>query len=157
MGRMMKLGAVLFSFVLILAVGGCFAAVAGPNNPVKNSAATKADTTKTTAANSATSGTANQTKTGSMNKASAKNPKDVLAAAEQLNGTISFIGSSDREVTLTGADGTPYDFCVTPRTKIDFSGKKIGTSQLPNEEHKQASVQFVPTAKGNMAQHVNIS
>jgi hypothetical protein len=146
MHRTIKLAALVFSFLLMASVGGCFAAAVQKD---ANNAATK---------NSPNSNTATKAQnTEHMNKASAKRGSDVLAKPETLKGTISFIGSSDKEVTLTGADGTPYDFRVTSKTKVDLSGKRIETTQLPNEEHKEATVRFVPTANGNVAKNLNIS
>jgi hypothetical protein len=146
MYKITKLTALLFSFLLILSVG-CFAA-----------AAQKAATNDSATKNSSNNSTATQSqKAQHTKKASAKSPNDVLAAPETLTGTISFIGNSDKEVTVTGADGTPYDFYITPKTKVDLSGQKIGATQLPSAERKEATVRFVPTARGNMAQDLNIS
>jgi hypothetical protein len=154
-GKMRKLTksiALLFSFLLILAVGGCFAA-AGEQATSNNSGMKKSSN------NSAASQTQNAPKQNAedMNKTSNKSAAGVLAPAETLKGTISFIGNSDKEVTLTGADGTPYDFCITRRTMLDMSGKTIGSSQLANTEHKEATLRFVPTARGNMVKDLNIS
>jgi hypothetical protein len=87
---------------------------------------------------------------------SAKSMHDVLAPAENLSGTISFIGPSDKEVTLMGANGTPYDFRVTRTTRIDLAGRRISEMELANENHKQATVRFLTTCQGNLAQTLEI-
>lgn len=146
MQNIKNLTPLLFSFLLILSVG-CFSAEG--QKAATNKAAMNASTNHkvTTQSQNVQQSKMNNTKIAT----------DVLAPAETLRGTISFVGNSDKEVTLTGADGTPYDFCITPKTKVDASAKRLPINQLPSEEHKQATVRFVPTANGNMAQDFNIS
>lgn len=146
MQTIMKSGVFLLAVLLVLAVGGCFA-----------SAAASHDTSKKTTTTSSTQGKTVQTAKQAKKSPNSRKNNGVLASAEQMQGTISFIGNSDKEVTLIGNNGTPYDFLVTSRTKIDLSGKKIAANELPGEQHKPATIRFVPTARGNMAQGLNIS
>jgi hypothetical protein len=81
----------------------------------------------------------------------------VLAPAEELSGTIGFVGPSDKEVTLIGANGVPYDFQLSKATKVDFAGKEIRATELGQENHKQATIRFLPTVQGNLAKSVDIS
>jgi hypothetical protein len=90
-------------------------------------------------------------------KSAATNMNHVLASAEELSGRIAFIGPSGKEVTLMGANGIPYDFRLTSRSKIDVAGKKIGVDELAAENHKQATVRFLPTTRGNLAESLEIS
>jgi hypothetical protein len=100
---------------------------------------------------------ANKAATEMSKSSSAKSVHDVLASAEDLGGAISFIAPSDKEVTLMGANGTPYDFRITPTTKIDLAGRKINETELANENHKQATVHFLPTRQGNLAERLEIA
>jgi hypothetical protein len=93
----------------------------------------------------------------STKSSSAKSIHDVLAPTEDLSGTISFIGPSDKEVTLMGANGTPYDFQLTRTTRIELAGRRISETELANENHKQATVRFLPTGQGNVAQTLEIN
>jgi hypothetical protein len=106
------------------------------------------------AANSSNSKESANKATTEMSKKSspAKSMHDVLAPAEDLSGTISFIAPSGKEVTLIGANGTQYDFRVTRTTRIDLAGRRISETELANENHKQATVRFLPTSQGNLAQ-----
>jgi hypothetical protein len=100
----------------------------------------------------------NKTGTEMSTKSSAaKSEHDVLAPAEDLTGTISFVASSDKEVTLMSPNGTPYDFQVTRTTRIDLAGRRISEMELANENHKRATVRFLPTGQGNLAETLEIS
>jgi hypothetical protein len=136
----------LCSFVLLPAVGVSLAANASKKSSTKPTS--KMSTTNTTA----------QNKTAPpATKPSAKSPDHVLASAEQLSGTIGFVGPSDKEVTLIGANGVPYDFELNRTTKVDLAGKKIRATELAQEIHKEATIRFLPTAQGNLAKSVDIS
>jgi len=111
--------------------------------------ATTAKATTTTAKNT----TANHAKAEHAKKSAT----DVLAKSEDLSGKISTIGSSGKEVTLLGANGVPYDFDLTRKTNIEVGNHKIPASGLTTESHKQATVHFLPTARGNMAESIHIS
>jgi len=141
MRRFTRLMALFSSLVLIL-VGGPLAATASNAKTTTTKAVSKASAKKTM----------NETK-----QSSKKGTSDVLAPPEELNGTISFVGPSDKEVTVLGANGVPYDFDLTKRTRVDLSNQKIAANTLPNQNHKQATVRFVPTARGNVAESIQIT
>jgi hypothetical protein len=124
--------ALFSSFVLTLAVCS-FAATTSKESPIK--AATEM----------------------SANSSSVKSMHDVLAPAEDLSGTISFIAPSDNEVTVMGGNGTPYDFRVMRTTRIDVAGRRITETELAGEMHKQATVRFLPTSQGNVAESLEIA
>jgi hypothetical protein len=130
----------LCSFLLMPAVGVSLAA----NGASSNKSSTK-PSSKIAAAN------------GTGQKPSAKNKEHMLAAAEEISGTIGFVGPSDKEVTLIGANGIPYDFQLSRTTDVGLAGKKIRPTELAQESHKQATIRFLPTAQGNLAQSVDIS
>jgi len=137
----------LCSFVLMFAVGICLA-----------SPASGAKTTTTKTGNETTKSSPAIRKTENpKSKTTAKMRSDVLASAEDLSGTITVVDPSDKEVTLVGSNGVVYDFDLTRRTRVELSDKTIGANQLAAETHKQATVHFVPTSRGNMADSIQIS
>jgi hypothetical protein len=60
-------------------------------------------------------------------------------------------------VTLIGSNGVPYDFQLTRKTQVELSDKTIASKELAGESHKQATVHFVPTSHGNLAQTIRVS
>jgi hypothetical protein len=138
----------LLSFVLMFAVGICLA------SPIPGA---KANTTKTSTETTKNSPAISNGTAQSMSKATVKRKSDVLASAEDLSGTITVVDPSDKEVTLVGSNGVPYDFDLTRKTRVELSDKKIGANQLATETHKQATVHFVPTSHGNLADDIQIS
>ncbi|MFZ0276884.1 MAG: hypothetical protein WA254_06415 [Candidatus Sulfotelmatobacter sp.] len=148
MNKVSKLVSMLFTFLLMLAVGMCLAAAAP---------AAKDSTTKNTTTAIKTKPSASKTAVKSAAKSSAREMRHVLASAEDLSGTISMVDPTDKEVTLVGSNGVPYDFRVTTKTLVEMSTNKIRTSELASEDHKQATVHFVPMSNGNLAERIQIS
>jgi hypothetical protein len=138
----------LFSFVLMFAVGICLASPA---------AAAQATTTKINTETTKSSPAISKSTAQPMSKVIAKKRSDVLASAEDLSGTITVVDPSDKEITLVGSNGVPYDFDLTTKTRVELSDNTIGVNQLATETHKQATVHFVPTSHGNLADSIQIS
>jgi hypothetical protein len=148
MHRATRLVPLFLSFVLMLAVGLALAA-AVPGSK----ASTMKTVTKTAKSSAATSKSAAK----SMKKASAKKMSHVLASAEDLSGTITAVDPSVKEVTMVASNGVPYDFQLTRKTQVKLSNEKIGMNELASESHKQATVRFIPTSRGNLAESIQIS
>jgi hypothetical protein len=146
MHKVTRLVPPLLLFGLMFAVGISLAATA----PGSKDSTTKK--TKTTAMSSATTG-----KSTAKSMSSAKKLSHALASAEDLSGTITVVDPSDKEVTLVGSNGVPYDFQVTRKTLVELGDKNIGANELASESHKQATVHFVPTSRGNLAESIQIS
>lgn len=144
MHKVAKFMALLSSFVLSLAVCS-FAANSSNSKESANKAATVVSTKSSAAMGQTTA-----------KSSSDKSMHHVLAPAEDLSGTIGFIASSDKEVTLIGTNGTPYDFRVTPTTQIELVGRRVSEIQLAGEDHKMATVRFLPTSRGNLAERLEI-
>ncbi len=70
---------------------------------------------------------------------------------------ITIVDPSHKEVTLLGSNGVPYDFELSGKTRIELSNKKVGAKALASEIHKEATVHFVPTSRGNLAESIQIS
>ncbi|MGB8115861.1 MAG: hypothetical protein WCF22_18920 [Candidatus Sulfotelmatobacter sp.] len=132
--------------LLVLALAVCSFATASQNSN------NQASHSKTTANSAAANRSAKKAKTEHAKQSTAKN---VLAQPENLSGTISMI--SGKEVTLMGSNGVPYDFDLTGKTRIEASNQKLTPNELDREMHKQATVHFLPTAQGNMAETIQIS
>jgi hypothetical protein len=139
--------ALFASFVLTFGVAGSLAAATSRSK----------DSSKTVSKMSVKPSPAAHSTTEHMKTSSIRGMNHVLASAEELSGTIAFIGPSDKEVTLVGANGIPYDFQLTRKTKVELAGKKIGATEFTGENHKEATIRFLPTSRGNMAESVNIS
>jgi hypothetical protein len=148
----------LLSFVLMFAVGICLASQAPASKNTANKTTTTKTTTKTAKKSSATThkGTA-KTPAKSTIKTSTKETGHNLASAEDLSGTITSVDPSDKEVTVTGSNGVPYDFDLTHSTRVELSNKPIATTELASESHRQATIHFVPTSQGNMARSIQIT
>jgi hypothetical protein len=146
---MRQLTAILppLALTLMFAVGTC---IASPALERKTSA-TKTST-ETIHRSATRTSTAKSTSQAAANK---KNHR--LASAEDLSGAITAVDPSDKEVTLMGSNGVPYDFDLGKTTRVELSGNKIAASQLATETNKQATVHFVPTARGNLADSIQIS
>ena len=139
----------LLAFALMFAVGICLAAPVSAaqasttktaTHPAKTSAASKTATSKTAAG-----------------KSMAKKKTDALASPEDLTGTITSVDSTGNEITLIGSNGVPYDFDLTRKTHVEASNQKIAVRDLAGENHKQATVHFLPTSRGNLAESIQIS
>jgi hypothetical protein len=152
MRRITKLLPMLLALVLALAMGGV--SLAATNSATKNST-NKNPTTKTTQKHSAKSAQAEHMKK-SMKKTPAKK-SDVLASAENLSGTIAYVNPTSKELTLMGSNGVPYDFQWTGKTRVEMTNQKLAKNQLAKEDHKDASIRFVPTARGNVAENIQIT
>jgi len=138
----------LFTFLLTLAVSVSLAA------PAPGSKDSKEATTKATAK---TKPSASKRAEMSTAKSSARKTAHVLASAEDLSGTITVVDPTDKEVTLIGSNGIPYDFKLTKKTQLELSNSKIGMNELASESHKQATVHFVPRSDGNLAESIQIN
>lgn len=115
----------LCSFVLILATGISLAA--------------NAPSSKESSAKPASKLSSKSTKPQKKTEHQATRPSTknhVFASAEELGGTVGLVAPSDKEITLVGANGVPYDFHLSRTTKVECEGKKIKATELA-EENKQ--------------------
>lgn len=142
---MMRFTALVSSFALMFALSA-FATTSQSSQKT----ATKAESSAQTGATAK-----NATKTSTQHPK--KPATDVLAPAENISGTIAMIGRSGKEVTLIGSNGVPYDFDLTGKTKVEAANQRIAWNELSSETHKHATIHFLPTANGNMAETVQIS
>jgi ABC-type amino acid transport substrate-binding protein len=89
-------------------------------------------------------------------KAAVEKPKAELAKAETISGTLRMVAADKKIVVLTDSAGTPFDFKVTGATRIKVAGKKAKLDELASQTNKAASVKFLPTRSGNVAQSIEV-
>jgi hypothetical protein len=124
----------LFAFVLAFAVGVCAA---------KTSSSVPASKTAPQAMHQKA-------------KADHSQKSLVLAAPENLSGTIAAVYPSDNVISVVGTNGVSYDFRVTKKTQIERANQKVSLAELKNDLHDPASIHFVPQANGNRAETIQI-
>jgi hypothetical protein len=147
----------LFAFILTLAVGISLAAVSPETSSTTKNASTAMKAKPSANKAAMKSMTANKTEASKTQK---RQGSRALASAENLSGTITNVDRNDKEVTLLGPNGVPYDFHVTSKTLLELSNNKIRAnqmSQLSNENQKQATIRFVPMSNGNLAKNIQIT
>jgi len=89
--------------------------------------------------------------------AAAEKPKAAFAKAETISGTLQMVVAEKKIVVLADSAGTPFNFKVTGATRIKVAGKKAKLNDLASQTSKTASVKFLPTRSGNVAQTIEIS
>lgn len=77
--------------------------------------------------------------------------------AETLSGKIMTVDPSTGLVVVKTPDGVPFDFDITSHTRIDTSKGKVTLKDLQTDLNKGVSVKFVPEAKGDIAQSIQIN
>ncbi len=82
---------------------------------------------------------------------------DTLGPAETLSGKITLVDTAQKLLVVEGARGVTYSFVLRAGTRISSGGQKVKLDELPAHKGKQASVKFVPTRRGNLAQAVEIT
>lgn len=88
-------------------------------------------------------------------KKSAAQAGQKLGEAEELSGTIAAVDATAATVTIR-ANGTPYVFRVTKKTKITIHGSKGDLEGLAKQVSQNITVKFVPRSNGNFAEHVEV-
>jgi hypothetical protein len=88
--------------------------------------------------------------------AAPEKPKAELAKAETISGTLRMVAADKKIVILNDSAGTPFNFKVTGATRIKVAGKKAKLDELASQINKAASVKFLPTRSGNVAQSIEI-
>ncbi len=78
----------------------------------------------------------------------------VLGSAEDLSGTIRWVDPQDQRVTLAGPNGVLYDFVLSKTTQLELGDKTVKPDTLNSERQKHATVHFVPTRNGNLAEKI---
>ena len=66
------------------------------------------------------------------------------------------LDKEQRLIVLKEDGGVPFNFKVTPATKIEIGGRKAGFEDLETTTNAKISVTFVPMRQGNVARKVRI-
>ena len=90
-------------------------------------------------------------------EAAAEKPKAEFAKAETISGTLQMVVADKKILVLADSSGTPFNFKVTGATRIKVAGKKAKLDELASQTNKAASIKFLPTRSGNVAQTIEIS
>lgn len=80
-----------------------------------------------------------------------------LARVETVKGTIASVDMAKRLVVVKDSAGTPFDFKVTPATRIESSNHRLKMQDLNARTNASASVKFVPMRKGDLARSIEIT
>ncbi len=76
---------------------------------------------------------------------------------ETLSGTIMMTDPGQKLLIVQTKGGTPFDFEVTPATRIESNGQTLTFQDLANDTNKNISVRFVPERKGDVARSVHLT
>lgn len=76
---------------------------------------------------------------------------------ESLSGTVQMVVADQNLLVVSGPNGVPYDFKITPKTVI-VVGDKAGTIEtLSGAVGSRISVGFVPRRDGNFATRIEVA
>jgi ABC-type amino acid transport substrate-binding protein len=74
-----------------------------------------------------------------------------------VSGTLTAVDTNGKLLIVTDSDGVPFNFVVTPRTRIEVNGKKGNFDGLAGNSNQQVTVKFMDHLKGGlMAQSVQV-
>ena len=76
---------------------------------------------------------------------------------ETLSGTISIVGSKNKDIFVTSSDGIPYHFVVNKQTKIEIGGASASFEKLADKTGSQVAITFVARPQGNFAKSITVS
>src|SRR5450432_1145288 len=83
-------------------------------------------------------------------------PDQALGPAETIRGSLMALVKEQRLIVLKADGGVPYNFKVTPATKIEIGGKKAGFEDLGTIADANISVTFIPMRLGNVARKIQV-
>lgn len=80
-----------------------------------------------------------------------------LGPAETLSGTIMMVEVQKKLLIVKASSGVPYNFVVTPATRITAGKERLKLADLSARTDKAVTVRFVPTRQGNLARSVELA
>lgn len=84
-------------------------------------------------------------------------PAGALAPAQTLSGTIMMVDASKKILVVKGSGGVPYNFVLSPSTRITAGKERLKIADLASRTDKQVTVRFLPTRRGNLARSVEVT
>lgn len=77
---------------------------------------------------------------------------------QTLSGTLTMADTGQKILVVKDSDGTPFNFNVTNRTRIDVGGQKSSLDSLSDQTNKQVEVKYRDALnRGLIATSVNVS
>ncbi len=80
-----------------------------------------------------------------------------LGPAETLSGSIMMVQPEKKILIVKSAAGVPYNFLVTPTTRITAQNQRLKLADLASRQDQRVTVRFVPTRRGNIARSVELT
>lgn len=88
----------------------------------------------------------------------AKTMKHAASKAESLSGTMTMYDEKAKLIVVSGSNNVPFNFKVTPHTRIMVGGKRAKMSGLADQVNKQVTVKFRDMKKaGDIAESVEVT
>ena len=88
----------------------------------------------------------------------AKTAKHVASKAESLSGTMTMYDEKAKLIVVAGTNNVPFNFKITPHTRIMVGGKRAKAAGLADQVNKQVTVKFRDMKKaGNIAESVEVT
>lgn len=84
-------------------------------------------------------------------------PSAALGPAETLAGSIVMVHAEKKILVVRSAAGIPYNFIVTPTTRITAQNQRLKLADLASRLDQRVTVRFVPTRRGNIARSVEVT
>ncbi len=74
--------------------------------------------------------------------------------AEQISGTLSMVDINNNLLIVRDSSGTPFDFKITPSTRIDAGARREPLSQLSAND--PVSIRFIRESTGDVARSIDV-
>ena len=87
----------------------------------------------------------------------ANQPGRTLGKQETLTGSITAVDPQTKILTVTGSNGTPYEFRIAGNAKITIDGHLATLVDLTAHINGMASIEFVPTSTGNFVHSIELN
>jgi len=76
---------------------------------------------------------------------------------ESLSGELSMVDAAANLAVVISANGVPFNFQVTPKTRIELGRKEATLASLAGQIHKDVLVEFTPQRSGNVARSIKVA
>jgi hypothetical protein len=76
---------------------------------------------------------------------------------ETLSGKITMVDPALKLVVVQDSSGVPFDIKVSSSTRIKSANGMLNLSDLNSDLNRNASINFVPESRGDIAKTINVS
>jgi len=87
----------------------------------------------------------------------ASEPGRTLGKQETLTGSIGGVDPQTNTLTVTGSNGTPYEFKISHNSKITIDGRPGTLVDLTTHVNTTVAIEFVPTSTGNFVHSIELN